>query len=70
MFPNLIVEEHTGLRTIKNQLLKNNDKFQQYTDDNLPSQNSGPGLPMTVLHSEFDEIHEHFHAGLHIAQYN
>ena len=41
----------------------------QYTDSNLSSQSSRLCLWLTLFPSAFDKVHEHFHAGLHIAQY-
>ena len=64
-FPNLYLVEHTGLIKLRNQLLINNDKLPQYTDDYLSSQDSRIGLSLTLFYSLFDKVH----AALNIAQY-
>ena len=69
LFSNLYIDEHTGLITTSNQLLKNTDKLPRYIDDNLSSQISRLGLPLTVFHPVFDTVHEHSHSGLHIAHF-
>ena len=55
---------YNGLRNFQNQPLKNIDKLPQYTDDNLSFQYSCLWWPLTLLHSKFDEICKHCHAGL------
>ena len=48
IFSNLYIDEHTGLATIKNPLLKKIHKLPQYTDDNISSHTSQLCLPLTV----------------------
>ena len=57
MFRNVYFGEQTRLITVMKQLLKNNDKLPQNADDNLTSQISCLGLPLTLFHSSFDKYH-------------
>ena len=56
--PNLYIDEHTRLITVKNQVLQNKDKLPQYTVDHLSSQDSRLCLPLTSFHSAFDKIYD------------
>ena len=67
-FPNLYTDQNTKLITIKPPSLNKNDKLPQNADDNFSSQISRMCLPSNLFYSAFDKLHEHSHAGLHIAQ--
>ena len=66
----LYIDEVTGRITIKNQFLKSFDKIRQNTDDNLSPQDSRLCIPLALLHSAFDKLHEQPHSVLHIPQGN
>ena len=70
LFQKLYKDEDTKLITIKTQSLRKKDKFPQYTDDILSSQESRFCSPLTVFQSAFDKVHQISHAVVHVAQKN
>ena len=67
-FPNLYIDEQIGLMTNKNQLLKNDGKFEQNTDDNDSTQNSRVLSPLPLCYTAFGKRHEHYQSGWKTAQ--
>ena len=62
--------ENFKLTTIKTQPVQNSFKASTVHTYNLSSQRFRLCLPLILLHSAFDKIHEYSHAGLHNARIN